>query len=70
MVIVKTHYYFCVAVVEGDRMDFNEDFIGTWSREGGGGLVEFREAILVGEPLLVFGWRRHSGESEKGLRTW
>lgn len=61
MVVVEAHYYFCVAVVERDGVDFHEDFV--WARDGqwSGGRFEVFETVLGGDPLLNFGGRRHGG---------
>lgn len=59
VVVVEAHDHFGVAVVEGYGGDLDEDFGGAWIGHGRGGLREVLETILVGDPLLDFGWERH-----------
>ena len=61
MVVVETHYYFGIAVVEGDGVDFDEDFVGSWGGQGSGGLSEVFQTILGSSPLLDCGWEGHCG---------
>lgn len=48
MVVVLPHYHFCVAVVEGDGVDLDEDFVGTWGREWRARESEVGDAGLCG----------------------
>lgn len=61
VVVVEAHYHFCVAVVDGDGKDFDEDFGGAWGWEGSSCEGEAVEAILGGRPLFDCGWQGHFG---------
>lgn len=52
MVVVEAHYYFGVAVVEGDGLDFDQDFVFFGDGKGSGGSGEVFKAVLGGYPLL------------------
>lgn len=52
MVVVKSHDDFCVAVIECYGVNFYEDFVWSWSGEGGRALNEVLETVLGGRPLL------------------
>lgn len=59
VVVVEAHYDFGVAVVEGDSVDFYEDFVWACDWKRGGGLGEVGETILGGDPLLDLRRGRH-----------
>lgn len=60
--VVETHYYFCVAVIERYGGDFDEDFVWSWGWEGSGGLFEVSDAVLGCYPGFDGGGEGHFEE--------
>lgn len=52
MVVVEAHYYFGIAIVEGNGVDLDEDFVFTGDGKGSGSLCKLFETILGSYPLL------------------
>ncbi len=59
MVVVKAHYDFRIAVIEGNGVDLHQDFALSWNREGRAGERKVRDSGLCGEPLAALGGERH-----------
>lgn len=54
VVVVESHYYFCITVIEGYGVDLDEDFPCCGDRKGSGREGEGGESGLRGCPLANF----------------